>query len=245
MIRRLFGALQFLTVLPIRGSTAAPGDAAGFFPLVGLLLGASAGTVLLIFSPGLGRPMSALLALAWLLVITGCVHEDGLADVADAVRAGRSREKMMAILKDSRVGTYGAIALIVTFAVRWQALAQSAVNPVAGLAAALSLSRASLVGLAALTPPAGTGLGHAFVAACSKSVLYTVAAQLAVAVALASIFTGWPSGAAMLLATAAVVWLARTYFMRRLGGVNGDCLGATCNVVETVNLVILAWHPFF
>lgn len=245
MIKRWLGALQFLTVLPIRGSTAANGDAAVFFPLAGALLGASAGMVLLACSPGLGRPLSAWLALAWLVAITGCVHEDGLADVADAVRAGRSREKMMQILKDSRIGVYGAIALIVTIAVRRQALAQSAVNPVAGLAAALALSRASMVGLAALAPPAGTGLGQAFAAACSRNVLVMVAAQSIALAGLAAIFTGWRSAAAMVLATAAIVWVARFYFTRRLGGVNGDCLGATCQIVETVNLVILAWHPSF
>ncbi|GAC1622720.1 MAG: adenosylcobinamide-GDP ribazoletransferase [Bradyrhizobium sp.] len=243
MIKRWLGALQFLTVLPIRGSTAAPGDAAAFFPLVGALLGASAGILLLAFSPGLGRPMSAWLALAWLAAITGCVHEDGLADVADAVRAGRSREKMMQILKDSRIGAYGAIALILTIAVRWQALAQSAVNPVAGLAAALALSRASMVGLAASTPPAGTGLGQAFAAACSRNVLFMVAGKSLAIAGVAAIFTGGRPAAAMLLATASFVWLARFYFTRTLGGVNGDCLGATCQVVETVNLVILAWHP--
>jgi cobalamin synthase len=56
-------------------------------------------------------------------------------------------------------------------------------------------------------------------------------------------FTGWRTGTAMIVASAAIVLLARYWFVRRLGGVNGDCLGATCQVVEMVNLVILAWQP--
>ncbi len=85
MIKRFLGALQFLTILPIPGDTAPASESAIFFPLVGALLGASAGAILL--------TGNALLVIAWLLIATGCIHEDGLADVADAFRAGRSREK--------------------------------------------------------------------------------------------------------------------------------------------------------
>jgi adenosylcobinamide-GDP ribazoletransferase len=225
-VKRLLGALQFLTVAPIHGLTASPGESAIFFPLVGALLGATGGGALWLAGTMVGRSLGALLAVAWLLAATGCLHEDGLADIADAVRAGRTREKMMQILKDSRIGTYGAVALILSTTVRWQAMAQTRVNPVAGLAAALALSRASLVGLAAIAAPAGTGMGRAF-AADSHATLSLVALQTM----------------AILAASATTVVLARAYFTLRLGGVNGDCLGATCQVVEAVNLVILAWQP--
>jgi adenosylcobinamide-GDP ribazoletransferase len=241
MIGRFLGALQFLTVLPIRGRTSSPGEAAVFFPLLGALLGASGGLVLTVFETAVGRPIGALLTLAWLIALTGCLHEDGLADVADAIRAGRSRDKMMQILKDSRIGAYGAIALILSIALRWQGLAQSIVNPVAGLVAALTLSRTSLVTLAALVPPVGTG----FASACSPTVAVAVALQAVTIVAVAAAFTGWRFAAAMITATSILVVLARWYFTRRLGGVNGDCLGATSQLVEIVNLVILAWHPSF
>ncbi len=237
MIRRFLGAVQFLTILPIRGRTSSPGEAALFFPLVGALVGACAGAAMW-FS-------NALFALTAMIVITGCLHEDGLADVADAVRAGRSREKMMEILKDSRIGTYGAIALILSIAIRWQSLAHITVNPIAGLAAALALSRTSLVALAATAVPVGTGLGQTFAASCSRTVLIETAAECLAIVALTAVFIGWFHGLIMILATAATVFLARAYFTKRLGGVNGDCLGATCQAVEILNLVILAWHPSF
>jgi adenosylcobinamide-GDP ribazoletransferase len=237
MIRRFLGAVQFLTIVPVRGRTSSPGEAAIFFPLTGALLGAAAGAVMSI--------SNALFALAALIVITGCLHEDGLADVADAVRAGRSQEKMMDILKDSRIGTYGAIALILSVALRWRALSQSVVNPVAGLAAALALSRTSLVALAATALPVGTGMGRVFAASCSRAVLAQTAGECIAIVALSAVFIGWFHGLAMIGATAATVFLARVYFTKRLGGVNGDCLGATCQVVETINLMILAWHPSF
>jgi adenosylcobinamide-GDP ribazoletransferase len=240
MKNRLLGALQFLTVLPVRGAAASPGDSAIFFPLLGGLLGASAGAVFVVSVKVLGLPLSALIALAWLMVITGCLHEDGLADVADAVRAGRTREKITAILKDSRIGAYGALALIVTVAMRWQALAQTNLNPVLGMAAAVALSRASLVALAGIAPAVGDGMGAAFARSCSHAIVLLSVTEAVVITLLVDL----RYATAMILASAFVVLLARIYFMRRLGGVNGDCLGATCQVVETVNMVILAWHPF-
>jgi adenosylcobinamide-GDP ribazoletransferase len=235
---RLLGALQFLTVAPIHGVAASPGESAVFFPLTGALLGASSGAVFLVLANGLGRSLSGLLALAWLIAITGCLHEDGLADVADAVRAGRTREKMRAILKDSRIGAYGALALIITMAARWQALAQMHVNAVLGMTAAVALSRTSLVALAGIAPPVGEGLGADFARCCSRAVVLFTAAQAIVIALLVDL----RYGATMILASALIVLLARGYFVRRLGGVNGDCLGATCVAVETVNMVILAWH---
>ena len=241
MTVRFLAAVQFLTVLPVRRDTGRAGRGAVFYPLVGGLLGASAGAVLMLSEVGLGRPLSALLALGWLLVVTGCLHEDGLADVADAVRAGRTREKMMAILKDSRIGTYGAVALIISVAVRWQAMAEMP-QPVAGLATAVSLSRMSLVALAGIAPAVGSGMGQAFALDCSRKVVSLVVVQAVAMAGAAAWFTGWRPALGMIAATALVVLLARAYFVRRLGGVNGDCLGATCQVVEMVNLVILAWR---
>jgi adenosylcobinamide-GDP ribazoletransferase len=243
MIRRFLGAVQFLTVLPVRGTTASPGEGAFFFPLTGAMLGVSAGAVKLALGRGLGQSLAAMIALAWLMAVSGCLHEDGLADVADAVRAGRSREKIMDILKDSRIGTYGAIALVLSIGLRWQALAQSSVNPVAALAAAVTFSRTSMVVLAAITPAIGQGLGRAFAAACTPAMVLAVAPQSILVAAVAAVFIGWVHAVALIVSTVVLVFAARWYFTRRVGGVNGDCLGAASQAVEIVNLVILAWRP--
>jgi adenosylcobinamide-GDP ribazoletransferase len=245
MIRRFLAALQFLTVLPTPDSTASLGEAAIFFPVAGALLGASTGAVMQISSLGFTPSVSAAISMIWLITATGSLHEDGFADVADAVRAARRRDRMMEILKDSRIGTYGAVALILSILTRWQALAETTVNPIAGLTAALALSRTSMVVLAAFTPSAGTGLGQAFVAVCSPKTALAVAPQAIVIVALAAIYIGWERAVALIAATIVIIFLARRFFVRRLGGVNGDCLGATCQAIEIVNMVILAWHPSF
>ncbi len=142
-------AIQFLTVIPVPSATANAGEAALFFPVTGALLGVSAGVVLFGVGCVLGRSIGALLAVSWLLIVTGCLHEDGLADVADAVRAGRTRQKMMNILKDSRIGAYGAVALILSIGLRWQALARSGANPLPGLLTALAFLAGRLLFLLA------------------------------------------------------------------------------------------------
>jgi adenosylcobinamide-GDP ribazoletransferase len=241
MIRRFLAAIQFLTVMPISGDTATPGQAAVFFPLAGAILGALAGAVCLAASVGFPHSVAALLTIAFLLIATGCLHEDGLADVADAIRAGRTRERMLAILKDSRIGTYGALALGVSLLLRWQSVALCRINPVYGIAAALGLSRSALVILAAISQPVGEGLGREFASAISRPVLATVAVQAC----LLPFLAGWAYGSAMLLSSAVIILVSRAWFARRLGGVNGDCLGAACQAVETVNLVILSWRHSF
>jgi adenosylcobinamide-GDP ribazoletransferase len=228
------GALQFLTIVPVRAKAAALANSAIFFPIVGALLGLSAAGVV-----SIGGPLAALLAIIWLMASTGCLHEDGLADVADAFRAGRSREKIMLILKDSRIGTYGAVALVGSTLLRWQALVQCSIDPIRALPAVLALSRASLVAMAHFAPPVGEGLGQEFAHGCTRTITALVIAQ---AIAF-SFLAGWRLAMAMTLVSSLTIVLARTYFLRRLGGVNGDCLGATCVVVETVNLVILSWRP--
>jgi adenosylcobinamide-GDP ribazoletransferase len=236
-------AIQFLTVIPVPWSTAPPGEGALFFPLTGALLGASAGVVFLALSSGMDRSMAALLAVTWLLMLTGCLHEDGLADVADAVRAGRTRQRMMEILKDSRIGAYGAVALILSIGLRWGALARSGANAAPGLVAALALSRASLVVLAGTAPSVGTGLAQSFALSCSTVVVAGTVAESLVIAGLSAFFLGWRTIVVMVVVSAVVLLLARHWFTQRLGGVNGDCLGATCQVVEIANLLVLAWQP--
>jgi adenosylcobinamide-GDP ribazoletransferase len=237
MIGRLLGAIQFLTVVPIPGKTAAPGRSALFFPLVGALLGAFCGLFFELCRKPLGASLAGLLALSAAVTLSGGLHEDGLADCADAIRTGRTREKMLAILKDSRIGVYGAIALILCIAVRWQALTHVQVNAAVGLASSIALSRSSLVVLAATTKPLGSGLGALFSAGLTPVTSVFVAVQVVIAASLC----GW-RGVPMLLLSAAILVVSRAYFTRRLGGVNGDCLGATCLTVESANLLVLAWQ---
>ena len=156
--------------------------------------------------------------------------------MADAFRAGRSRQHILEILSDSRIGTYAALALILTCLLRWQALVQIHSHPWAKISAACALSRGSIVALGAIAQPAGRGLGASFIESLTRTrVSLTIFIAAGIAIALVQV-----TGLFMLLLTTLTVLAARTYFHRRLGGVNGDCLGATCVAVETLNLLLLA-----
>ncbi len=228
---RLFAAVQFLTVLPAP-SGGPPARAVIFFPMVGAALGLGAGAIR-VYAP-LPAGIAALLALAFLVAVTGALHEDGLADVADAFRAGRSPEKILAILKDSRIGAYGAVTLILTLVLRWQAIENLEVATVMpALFAAGAVSRGAMVVLAAVSRPLGEGLGKAFCLDLRRPDVILVAMEAA-----AVPFIAGPAiGATALAANGLAIAAARGWFHRRAGGVNGDCLGAMCQVSEIVTVL--------
>lgn len=241
VLLRLLGAFQFLTILPIARSTAPPQEAAPFFPLVGGFIGL-ASSLPFVFLP-LSAGFKAALILATQVFLTGMLHEDGLADTADALRAGRSRERMFEILKDSRIGAYGACALGVFLLLRWQGiagLAQPARNPwqIAGLiAAAEALSRCAVIWLAQATPPAREGMGAWLAEHRSWT---TIAATLMQAAGFALLLE--PAPALVLLAgLVAILAIARSYFLLRLGGIVGDALGATQQITVVWCLAVCCW----
>ena len=237
MITRFLTALQFLTIIPVSRATGRKlGEAGPVFPIIGALLGLVAGLIFSTLQSHLGLNIAALLSLTFLSVITGGLHEDGLADVADAFRAGRSPQRILEILHDSRIGTYGGLALIVTFLLRWQSLILVQSHTWAKLSALCALSRGAMVALGATSKPAGGGLGAEFMGSLTRTTaIITVLLAATVTIGLSQL-----TGLLMVIVTGLTVLAARSYFHKRLGGVNGDCMGATCQAVETVNLLLLA-----
>lgn len=154
-------AASFVTILPVASSKPA-GDGAiaratWALPVAGLLVGLAGALVYKIsIRFGLTPGPAALLVLATTALITGALHEDGLADTADGLGGGRTRERKLEIMRDSRIGTYGVCALILSFGLRWSALAAIA-NPWAvmlALCAAHAASRAGVPAFMSLVPPA-------------------------------------------------------------------------------------------
>jgi adenosylcobinamide-GDP ribazoletransferase len=229
------GAVSFLTVIKISGKTVPPGKSAIFFPLVGALLGLAGAGIFLGASRALPVSLAALLTVAFWVGVSGVLHEDGLADVADAFRAERSRDKMFAILKDSRIGTFGAVAIVFSVIVRWQALEHLATPRVIEVCiASQAVPRAAMVALAWVSRPVGTGLGLAF-----SSTLSTPAALAAIVQAgIAAFACGLEQGAIILFGGYFILRAARAYCYRRIGGVNGDCLGATEQIFEMLILIL-------
>jgi adenosylcobinamide-GDP ribazoletransferase len=235
-MKAFLAALQFLTVIPIRlAEPPAPARAAVAFPLVGALLGLLAAGLWRLLTPALPRSLVALLVLVFLAVMTGGLHEDGLADTADAFGGGRSREDILRILKDSRIGAFGALALVFAVLLRWQALVvMPAAQVLPALIASQALPRAGLVLLAFLAGPASTGLGGSLAADVrAPHALGAATLALALAAAVWSLRT-LPAAAACLF----VVACAWFYFRQRLGGVTGDSLGAACQLQEIAVLLV-------
>ena len=231
----LLAAIRFLTIIPVRGGDAPPGKAAAFFPLVGAMLGAAGAGIYVLASRAFPGSVAALATVAFWVVISGVLHEDGLADVADAVRAGRSRDRMLAILKDSRIGTYGAIAVLLSVLARWQALEFLATPRVFEvLIASQAVPRAAIVAMAWSSRPVGSGMGAAL-----ASTLGTPAALVAITQgAAAALLCGWRPGLILIAGSVLVVQALRGWFYRRLGGINGDCLGFTEQALEIFVLVM-------
>jgi adenosylcobinamide-GDP ribazoletransferase len=254
--RLVLVALQFLTRVPVPAwvgfEPAWLNTSVRHFPLVGAGVGGVAAAVLLGASALWPPAVAALLALAATVVLTGAFHEDGLADTFDALGGAVPRERALAIMKDSRIGSYGAAAMVLTLGGRAALLAALAAQPWPAVAAAVVLShalgRAAAVALMALLPYAGDA-EHAKAKPLATSVgaaewggalLWGLAL---VAGVLASGALGIARTGAAVLAAAGVVLAMRQWLTRRLGGYTGDTLGAGEQLAEMAVLLALtaAW----
>lgn len=204
------------------------------WPLVGLPVGLI-GWATLAGLGALGLPplAAAAAALAAMALATGGLHHDGLADLADGL-GGSDRERRLAIMRDSRIGSFGALALIFAVLLGVAGLAAAAPLP-AGLLLVAVASRLAMLVVADLLPPARPeGLGHAAVGSGRRAWLPGLAAAALLAVSCG------PAGPAVLLAVAlAALAVARTA-RAALGGQTGDVLGAVQLAAETAGLLALA-----
>ena len=234
-------ALRFLTRLPVPDpgwSAERLGRAQCYFPLAGVAVGALAGAVYWGLGAVLPGMLAAGVALGVLIWLTGALHEDGLADLGDGLGAPATRERTLEIMRDSRIGSFGAIALIFGIGLRWAALA--AIAPWLGvlvLVVAAAAGRAAVITVAAILPPAGPeGLGAALGPRQSAG---RVAAGLGIAAVVGAICAGTVGLFAILAALAfGLVVAARS--ARRLGGYTGDVLGAVVIAGEIAALAVLA-----
>jgi adenosylcobinamide-GDP ribazoletransferase len=236
-------AVAFLTRLPMpHPDGAMPPNfvrAHRMFPVVGALIGAAIGLLCLVLrATGLPDLASAALALGAGMILTGGLHEDGLADVADGFGGGRDTASKLEIMRDSRLGTFGALALLVCLAAKLAALAALPdAQVVYGLIAAHALARGVLP-VMSLNLPYARKDGLAANAGQPDAGMATFAIVIALVIALLALsWTNafWAAVAAALSALA-VAWLAK----RQIGGQTGDVLGAAEQVAETAVLLLLS-----
>jgi adenosylcobinamide-GDP ribazoletransferase len=244
LVRDCKVALAFLTRLPMAAEPPPHGASLAasvvMFPLVGALIGlCGGGGYALAFWLGVPPLPAAAVALATTIWLTGALHEDGLADVADGFGGGRTPEDKLRIMRDPRIGSYGALALSLDLLARAGALAALA-GPwtvAAALVVAGAVSRAALPPVMAMLPNArADGLA----AAAGRPHPLRAGAAVLIAALIAVLLLGNAAVAALLAGAAAafaVAWLAR----RQIGGQTGDVLGAVQQLTEIgVLLAIVA-----
>lgn len=239
-------ALAFLTRLPLplkdEMASYPVGAAVRAFPLAGLAVGAI-GSVIYVLADllGMSPTIAALLAIASTVIVTGGLHEDGLADAADGLGA-RTRDEALSIMRDSRIGAFGVMALFFVLSLRVVTLsyAGSTVEAVLLILAAAAGSRAVMPALMYMLPPARRdGLGWAAGHPDRRRVVDAGALG-----ALIMVLALWPIWGLIAIAAATAAagitgWLAR----KRLGGQTGDVLGAAQQLAETAILLSYIASP--
>lgn len=235
-------ALVFLTRFPLRlhlnFGMSAVGSSVRCFPLVGFIVGGISGTVFLAALSGYLSPLvAALLAVGSQILITGALHEDAIGDVADGFGGGATKDKKLEIMRDSRVGTYAVVTLIILLGLKVAAISAFE-NPMTGFVALLAAAGCSrgmiALGMYILPPARKDGLGASAGKPPLVSVLFALFFSVAVPIAILGPFVG----SAALLAAAILPLLLGWIAYRQIGGQTGDVLGSLQQVSEVGFLLV-------
>jgi adenosylcobinamide-GDP ribazoletransferase len=238
-MRSLIAAFRFLTRLPIPGPETRASDVAQavpWFPLVGAVVGLITAGVFVAALRWWTAPVAATVAVASGLLLTGGFHEDGLTDAADGLGGGWTRERVIEIMKDSRIGAYGSMALWAALTLRWACLTALGNKALIVLPFAMLWGRWSIACALRLLPPIAAGLAKEVHDRSGNGVL--VGASIVLAAGLAVSFKlGVPRfwEATVVAICVALVW--SWYLFKRMGGHSGDLLGATSQIVESAVLL--------
>ena len=244
MIQPVLDALAFLTILPLPCPLAADGAAErmgrvlAWFPLAGALIGGVGGGVGWLAWRWFGQAIGAWFALAAMALLTGGLHLDGFADMMDGLGCWKDREKTLEVMRDSRIGTIGATALIFLIAVEWSAVRQMAPESwMRALAGLCAVSRFCMVLSAQFFRyvPGRSGMGRLVT---DQRAPGAVAFALLLAAGIALACFGLKTAGILLAGAVAVTGCVNLFFLRWLGGVTGDTFGAV-NEIVVLSLLLL------
>ncbi len=229
-MKGFIGALQFITILPSgKPAPFEPDKMVPFFPIVGLLLGGLVAVFDFVAVQVWSPPVVAVLDVVLLIVMTGAFHLDGLGDAADGLLGQRSRETALAIMKDSRIGTMGLVAIVSVLGIKWGGIAGLDSHRSLLLILVPAYARGGMIfGIRFLEygrPDGGTGLDF-FKEKLGNSAFWGMILPV-----MLSVFLGWKAvwlNAGFLILSVSLLY----YYRNRIGCITGDMLGATAEVTE-------------
>ena len=235
-------AFRTLCILPLPGKDVAKfSRSLPWFPLVGLLLGGMTLALFSLLQPLFSPEVTALFLLIFITLLTGGLHLDGLADWADGIFGGQTKERRLEIMKDSNLGSFAGIALGLLFFSKWVALVELSKHP-AGMALLLAFlfSRSGMAALAAFYPYARKeGTAYSFIAQAKP---WQGLVALGLAASLALLLVG-PWGLVPLGASLLFMGIFGAWMKVKVGGITGDLLGSYNELTETGLLLGLALFP--
>lgn len=237
-------AFQFLTRLPLgrlKYEPEALSRSAKFFPLVGLAIGILGSALYQLLLRHLPATVAALVVVIFFVLATGGLHEDGLADVADAFGGGWSREQILAILKDSRIGSFGALAIVLSVALRLLLLPNLPTGRfTAYVVSGQVLCRWTALPLGYLLPAARESSSQG-----ARLARQISGVSLAIGTVIAVVVVGYTLRGALwgpMVSVSIVTAASGLYYWRRIGGITGDCFGATNQLAEIAVYLCGVWH---
>lgn len=240
-LRLALYAVQFLTRIPVPGWVGHTPEmlsrSVRYYPLVGGLIGLCGGVVFAAASLVLDPLVAAVLAVTATVLVTGAFHEDGLADTWDGVGGGLTRERVLEIMRDSRIGTYGGVALLLSLLLRVAALSMLA--PLAGLLALMATHALARLMIVLVTRHSSYARAEGLAKPVAEGIDDRDCAVALVTTLAICVAAGWASLLAFLLAGWAA-WLMLRLLLRKVGGYTGDGLGAIEQTAEVVALLVFA-----
>ncbi|MCP4680709.1 MAG: adenosylcobinamide-GDP ribazoletransferase [Desulfobacterales bacterium] len=237
-MKYLISAIQFLTILPVgKPGTFEPKKMVSYFPMVGLIIGLLLCLFDLVVMKFWPQPVAAVLDVIFLVVITGALHLDGLADTADGLYGNKPSEKALSIMKDSRVGAMGLVVVVCGLAAKWGGISELDSSRALCLFIIPCYARAgTLFGLKFLSygrPEGGTG--HAFF----ETPLGIGDFWGLLIPVILSLFLGF-NGLLLNLVFLFTLFLILRFYKNRIGCITGDMLGAMIEILESVLFIVCA-----
>lgn len=237
-MKSLLAAVQFLTITPLRAQPSGKGlsSATSWFPVAGLLLGLALAGINLALGPlGMEPLIVNTVLIVMLIVMTGGLHLDGLADTSDALLSGKSREEMLCIMRDPHIGTMGVLSLVSVIILKIALLCSiTAPWKIPALISMCVLSRWAM-SLSILLFPYARQEGKAMIFIEGKSLKSFVIATV-ITFAIVIIAMGL-NGLAVFALAALGAYATGKMISSKLGGITGDVIGATDELVEVITLI--------